>query len=64
MATLRLGSRVVIGAQKQRDVLWLQCLAHHVHQVLAQPVQVGLLAQPLAQNAARVFATSALSTLK
>jgi deazaflavin-dependent oxidoreductase (nitroreductase family) len=34
VATLRLGSRVVIGAQKQRDVLRQQSLAH---QVLAQP---------------------------
>jgi hypothetical protein len=46
VARLRLGLRVVIGARKQKDLLWLQSLAHHAHQVLAQPVQVGLLAQP------------------
>jgi hypothetical protein len=46
VARLRLGLRVVIGARKGKDVLWLQSLAHHAHQVLAQPVQVGLLAQP------------------
>jgi hypothetical protein len=46
VARLRLGLRVVIGAQKQKDVLRLQSLAHHAHQVLAQPVRVGLLAQP------------------
>jgi hypothetical protein len=32
VATLRLGLRVVIGAQKQRGVLRLQSLAHHSHQ--------------------------------
>ena len=30
---------------RKRDMLQLQSLAHHAHQVLAQPVQVGLLAQ-------------------
>jgi hypothetical protein len=28
-------------------MLQLQRLAHHAHQILAQPVQAGLLAQPL-----------------
>jgi len=46
VATLRLGLRVVIGPQQITNMLGLQRLAHHSHQVHAQPVQVGLLAQP------------------
>jgi hypothetical protein len=45
VATLRLGLRVVIGAQQETNMFRLQSLAHHAHRVLAQPVQVGLLVQ-------------------
>jgi hypothetical protein len=37
---------------RRRDMLQLQRLAHHAHQVLAKPVQVGL----LAENAGMIFA--------
>jgi hypothetical protein len=46
VATLRLGLRVVIGPRQKRTVLGPQRLAHHAHQILAQPVQVGFPAQP------------------
>ena len=45
MATLRLGSRVVIGPQQEHRPR-LQRLANHARLVLAQPVRVGLLPQP------------------
>jgi hypothetical protein len=45
VATLRLGSRVVIGPQQEHGPR-PQHLANHAHQVLAQPVRVGLPAQP------------------
>jgi hypothetical protein len=46
MATLRLGLRVAIGPRRKSNVPGLQRLANHAHRILAQPVQVGLLAQP------------------
>jgi hypothetical protein len=46
VATLRLGLRVVIGPRQKGNVPGLQSLAHHAHQVLVQPVQLCLLAQP------------------
>jgi hypothetical protein len=35
-----------MGAQPEREVLRLHSVPHHAHQVLVQPVQVRLVAQP------------------
>src|SRR4029453_8069815 len=53
MATLRLGSRVVIGPRQKSNVPGLQRLARHAHQVLAQPFRVRLPAQPWRRTRSR-----------
>ncbi len=42
---MRVGLRVMIGPRQKRNLPGLQRLAHHAHQVLAQPVRSSLLAQ-------------------